>query len=445
MTKLVVGMERFFHFSHRLCMLIWLMVYRLSNKIAASSVFVGDPECYNTAGNRYAIYFVKNSYVDSRDSTYKQVICKWRQENDWCNNFTDDDIISCQQFSGKGVTLPFKKKGNYSMVRCEVKPMGRGSYSIKAIHLKNKVTSNSSEKVIDLSTRCHCIWSEILPDVKVDFDLASTETFALLFPFNFSNYLENYNVKVFLRTHSTKSITTKEICSYDSIEAIKRCELGELQPCNTYSLIFEINSRNCNNSKHTIEKKLPWFYSQNLHIDNNSFNCEKSDGRTVISLLHNSRIQKNFYYFLKERNQVVQNGSFDEKTITVYRQFDMKIKVCKYECICSDYVPLTCLQKEKQLSFINKILVLLGCIIVIIAIVTSCVKKAKNSKKTDHTPHHFTFDENDLDLKNNMFGKNDLYMIDIITSRPKEIFGEQKLPMLQSRRNSTVYEKVLLV
>ena len=452
MKKLVVDMERFLHFSHQLCMLIWCIVYHLSSKIAASSVFLGVPECYNTAGNRYAIYFVKNSYVDSRDSTYKQVICRYRQDNRDCYNFTDDDIIPCQQFSGKDVTLPFEKPQNYSMIRCELKPMGMDWLDIKAIHLKNQVTDESSIKQIHSETPCHCIWSEIFPDVKVGIDLFSTKSLALSLHFNFSSELDDFSVRVFLRTNSTKSITPKEICYYPSIGKIERCELEELQPCKIYTLSFEINSNNCINSKHTIEKNVPMIYSQNLQIDSNSFSCENSDDRTVISWLYNSRLHKNYYYFLKDRNQVVQNGSFDEKTITVYRQSDMKIKLCKYECICSDYVPLTCLQKEKQLNFINKILVLLGCIILIIVIATFCVKKVKNLKKTDNTPPRFTFDENDLDLSN-MFSKNDpdlsiskngLDLKDVITPRSKEVIEEQKIPIMQSREKSTDYEKVSL-
>ena len=215
----------------------------------------------------------------------------------------------------------------------------------------------------------------------------------------------DFSVKVFLRIHATKSTTTKEVCSYSNIGKIARCNLGDLQPCKIYSLIFEISHPKCFNSIHAIEKTVTTFYRQNLHIDSNSFTCENSGDSTVISWLYNSRLEKNFYYFLKYKNQVVQNGSFDEKTITVYRQFDMKIKVCQYECICSNYVSLTCLQKEKQMNFVNKILVLLACSILIIIIAIFCVKKEKNWKKTDNLSYHFIFDENDLDLSN-MSGKN---------------------------------------
>ena len=51
------------------------------------------------------------------------------------------------------------------------------------------------------------------------------------------------------------------------------------------------------------------------------------------------------------------------------------------------------------------------------------------------------FDENDLDLSN-MSGKNYLDFGDIITPRSKEIFEEEQIPIMNSRRNSTDYEKV---
>ena len=92
------------------------------------------------------------------------------------------------------------------------------------------------------------------------------------------------------------------------------------------------------------------------------------------------------------------------------------------------------------MNFINKILVSLSCIIVIIIIVTFYVKKEKNSKKSDNTPHHSTFLANDLDLSN-MFGNNDLDLEDIITPGSAEIFEEQKIPIMQSKRNSRDYEK----
>ena len=444
-------MEGFVHFSHQLCILVWLIVYQISNKIAASSVILGDPECYNTAGNRYAVYFVNNSDVDSRNSTYKQVAWIYSEDNLSCTkNFTVDTITPCQQFSGSDVTLPFKKPQNYSVIRCELKPVGMNWSDIKAIHLKNQVTDESSTKQIHLLTRCYCIWSEIFPDVEIGVDTSSSNTLAMSFRFNFSNDflkfdmgLNYFSVKVFLRIHSTKYTTTKETCSYSNIGKKARCDLGDLQPCKIYSLIFEISHPKCDNSIHTIEKTLPTFYRQNLYIDSNSFTCENSGDSTVISWLYNSRLEKNFYYFLKYKNQVVQNGSFDEKAITVYSQFDMKIKVCQYECICSNYVSLTCLQNVKQMNFINKILVLLACSILIIILAIFCVKKAKNWKETDNLSDHFMFDENDLNLSD-MSGKNYLDFRDIITPRSKEIiFADKKVPIMNSRRNSTDYEKVL--
>ena len=95
------------------------------------------------------------------------------------------------------------------------------------------------------------------------------------------------------------------------------------------------------------------------------------------------------------------------------------------------------------MNFVNKILVLLACSILIIIIAIFCVKKAKNWKETDNLSHHFMFDENDLNLSD-MSGKNYLDFRDIITPRSKEIiFADKKVPIMNSRRNSTDYEKVL--
>ena len=58
---------------------------------------------------------------------------------------TVDDTTPCQQFSGSDVTVLFKKPQNYSVIRCELKPMGMDWYDIKAIHLKNQVTDESPQ------------------------------------------------------------------------------------------------------------------------------------------------------------------------------------------------------------------------------------------------------------------------------------------------------------
>ena len=388
-------MEIFKQIRHLLQLAVLLSVYNLFNKTSTLSIFLEDPpQCFSTALTQYVIYMVKKSYIDPKKYTYEQRVCHSRSNNLYCNNFTIDTTMSCQQISETEKTS-LKKLHHYSLIKCELKQMGDSKYVVKAIALKNhSKIEESSTKVISIRTRCHCAWNEISPGVQQKPNTLKLSNPKTVIYFGFS-------VSVSLTTNST-TISTRKLLNKKHFLFRNNiyCKLDDLQPCNQYSVVVNISSNKCH-SIHTIRKEILINYDKVLHLDENSFTCEKRDGGAVISSVHIEIYKKRFYYFLKDRDQFKQNGSFDKNTIKSLSHSGMKIKVCKDKCICSNYISLTCLEKKAQSKLEIIILVLSGCVVAIVIVVISCIKKARKFSMISDPMIRAIFGSNELETRGN--------------------------------------------
>ena len=387
-------MEIFLKINDLLHLVVLHSMYNLFNKTSALPIFLEDPQCFSTGHTRYTIYNVNKSYMDPKKYTYVQTVCKSRSSNVYCKNFTVDINITCKQITETEKTLSLRKLHHYS-IKCELKQIGYSKYVVKAVALKNhSKIEESSRKDISINTRCHCAWNEISPGVQ-----QKPKTLKLSNPKTVI-YFE-FRVSVSLTTHFT-TISTRKLINKKRFR--KRndiyCELEDLQPCNQYSVVVNISSDICHGI-HTIRKELLFNYDKVLHLDENSFTCEKRDNGAVIWPVHMEIYNKRFYYFLKDRNQFEQNGTFDKNTIKSLSHSDMKIKVCKDKCICSNYVSLTCLEKKAQTKLDIIILVLCGCAVAILIVVIFCIKKGKNFSRTPDPMIHPIFDNKELEARDN--------------------------------------------
>ena len=388
-------MEMFLKINHLLHLVILHSTYNLFNKTSALPIFLEDPQCFSTGLTRYTIYIVKKSYMDLKKYTYVQTVCKSRPSNLYCNNFTIDITMSCKQITETEKTLSLRKLHHYSLIKCQLKQIDDSKYVVKAMALKNhSKIEESSTKVISTNTRCHCAWNEISPGVQ-----QKPKTLKLSNPKTVIYF--GFRVSVSLTTHSAtvstrKLINKKHFRNRNDIY----CELEDLQPCNQYSVVVNISSHICHDI-HTIRKEILFNFDKVLHLDENSFTCEKRDNGAVISPVHMEIYNKHFYYFLKDRNQFEQNGTFDKNTIKSLSHSDMKIKVCKDKCICSNYVSLTCLEKKAQTKLDIIILVLCGCAVAILIVVIFCIKKEKNLSRTPDPMIQPIFDNKELEARDN--------------------------------------------
>ena len=386
-------MEIFQQIRHLLRLTVLLCVYNPFHKTSTLSIFLQDPQCFSTARSRYVIYKVKKSYMDPEKYTYLQTACHSRSNNLYCSNFTTDITMPCQEISKTDKTL-LKKLRHYSL-KCQLNQTGDSKYVVKALALKNlSIIEESSTKKMSIVTRCHCAWNEISPGVQQKPNTLKLSNPKTVIYFGFS-------VSVSLTTHAT-TISTRTLISKKQFPDRNDIyyKLDDMQPCNQYSVVVNISSNMCHNI-HTIRKEIHINYNKVLHLDENSFTCEKKDVGAVILPVHAEIYRKHFYYFLKDKNQFEQNGSFDKNTIKSLSHSDIKIKVCKDTCICSNYISLTCLEKKTQTKLRIIILALSSCAVAILIVVVSCIKKATNFKRITDSMIQPIFGYNELEARSN--------------------------------------------
>ena len=358
-------------------------------KLFTKYMFLSERDCYRQALDKEAIYFVDRSYLQDEAITYKQVTCYSRKGNNYCNPWTTDHTSLCTK-SNRTKSLHIAKMPQRSfIVRCPVRQEDITYYHEARAFRKNSILEKSKILRVDSLRRCHCNWSDIKPNVSFEppfAELSVNKPFLIRLAFKL-RFLTILKIKLYLATNSNLI----PICEAESdkFHPLRKptiwCSLEKFIGCSKHSLVANLQSLQCINNEYKLNITIPKKRGRDLEIFENNFICNKyNDGVELVPVVFG----RNHTYIIKNANNGVKRTLFNSRGIKLKGKdgVDIQIKVCKMDCICSQYITLkNCHTKQRtqKISQATLSVISVSIPLIIIVIMYDIIKKKTRNNNTE--------------------------------------------------------------
>ena len=355
-------------------------------------MFLGQPKCYRTASYEKVIYFVNRSHVQDESITYTQATCDPREENASCKNWTTDHTSPCSK-SNRNKTLHIEMPRYSFIISCPLRQQSNTYYhEARAFRKDSSLGKSETFREISINTCC-CNWLDIRP--KVTFQLSTTEPISLQLAFD----SRVSKIKLYLATNSSLIPICEDKSGPFSKEKVP-CTLEKPIGCAEHSLVVRLESLQCINNYEfniTIPKKL----ERKVEIFEKNFICNRYDDGVEIAPIS---FDGSHTYFIKNPNNSTQKALLSRRRIKLRGKpgRDIVIKVCKMNCICSQYLTLkNCHIKQTTPKNSQRVLTvtLVLALMLLIAIISFIIirKKTRNkSTKAEENTLENIFDDSSV-------------------------------------------------
>ena len=268
------------------------------------------------------------------------------------------------------------------IVRCPLLQQGR-TYIHRARAFRKDSILEKSEQLRENSVNtCYCNWSDIrskasFQTATVEFPVNKPLSIQLAFKSDFSPPLK---IKLYLAANSNLI----PICEEETNPSHISCSSGKLKliGCDEPTIVVKLQSNQCLNTKYEFNITAPTKPGRGLEIFENNFICNKhNDGVEIFPI----SFDRSFTYFVKNASNSDQNVSFSRRRIKLRGKYgrDIEIKVCKMDCICSQYMTLNnCHFKQTTQKISQTVLtVILVSISLLFTVIICAIIRVKTRNK----------------------------------------------------------------
>lgn len=416
--------------------LLCLVKYRI-----VGSIFADEPQCYRQAFSEEVVYFVNKSYINDPNITYKQIICYAEQRNGFCDkNFDKNQTTTCESSSANKTFENLNQPSNTFLIRCSLVINHYDNIVVRSEAFKNdSLIGKSDSKYVSPSGFCNCNWSDILPTVNFiprQVLLPTKKSISLKIDFKIARQF-NINVKYFLATNFTQ----KPICKEDFDRFISKSKtvvctviVHNFIVCNETSIVLKLRSRICKQENYQYSTPIPKIM-KSISISKGDFTCKTHNDDVVLDPLSS---YEGYKYVIRNSTEVIQNGFIGTTGIKLgkTKEKQIQIKLCKLECICSQYIMLeTCYSDygSKKMSKLILVAILVStALMLILSIAVFCICLERRRRETIET----IFDDSAVAMTKETNGiQPPLLYRDILLGNADEIFDAIDLPSDNSENN----------
>ena len=345
------------------------LVVSLPNE-SLNSIFVSNPECYRQAFSEEVIYSVNETYIHLEDIKYIQVTCYSQLENTFCNKFEIHKSICCRITS-----VPGKLKKSVSL-RCPLRTTNfTNTRVVKARAFKNNLLIDESYlKIMSSLSVCYCNWNDIKPKMSFVSSRAKfTQREKIILKLDFkTTYRFHLRTETYLVTKFSQiPICKTEIPKYISGNITTICNLEHYLDCDNYSVLLRMNSFSCRNQSYELTRVIPTQFKEPFVIFESNFTCERDSNNLIVAPV---LLDKVFKYTVKVSDMIVQEGIFNQTGLRLrgYYDLDIQIRVCKTNCICSNYIILNiCNNKHEFYKLSSVTITAISLSVAILIVVTA--------------------------------------------------------------------------
>ena len=356
------------------------LVVSLPNE-SLNSIFINNPECYRQAFLEEVFYPVNKTYIHLEHIKYIQVICYPQLENMFCNKFEIHESIRCRIAS-----VPDISKNSVSL-RCPLRTKNFTDMKVvKARAFKdNLLIDESQPKLMSLWSVCYCNWDDIRPKMSFVFSRAQfTQREKVFLKLDFkTTYQFNLRIETYLVTKYRQiSICKKEIPKSVSKNITVVCNLEQHLDCKNYSVLLRMNSFLCRNQTYELTRVIPTQFKEPFVIFENNFTCKKDGNNLIVAPV---LLDKVFKYTVKVSDMIVQEGIFNQTGLKLkgYYDSEIQIRVCKTNCICSNYIVLNHKHEFNNVSNVMITVISLSVAVLIVVTATAvffCISRKRYSR-----------------------------------------------------------------
>ena len=359
------------------------------------SIFANKPQCYRQAFSEEVVYFVNKSYINDPNIRYKQIICYPEQRNWFCDlNFDRNETTTCESSSANETFGNLDHPSNTFLIRCSLVINYYDGIVVRSEAFKNdSLIGKSDSKYVSFSGTCNCNWSDILPTVNfiprhvLLPTTEPTEPISLKIDFKIASKF-NINVKYFLATNFTQ----KPICKKDFDRFIREnktvvCTVDNSIGCNETSIVLKLRSQICEQENYEYSTPIPKIL-KNISISKGDFTCKTHNDDVVLDPLSS---YKDYKYVIRNSAEVIQNGFIGTTGIKLgkTKEKQIQIKLCKLECICSQYITLEICHSEyspkKMPKLILVAILMSAALILILSIAAFYIYLERRRRETFET------------------------------------------------------------
>ena len=339
-------------------------------------MFLSKRQCYRKASYEKAIYFVNRSYFQDEGITYTQVTCDPGEENRFCKNWTTNHTSTCTKSNGNK-TLHIEMPQHSFIIICPLRRQSKTYYhKARAFRKNSSLGESEAFREISINT-CYCNWVDIRPSVS--FSLPANKPFSLQLTFN----SRVSKIKLSLATNSN----IIPICEDKSGPFFKQdvfCSLENPIGCAEHSLVVRLESPRCINENYEFNRTIPKKLGRNVEIFENNFICNRYDDSVEIVPIS---FDESHTYFIKNPNNIVEKAVLRRRRIKLRGNSgrDIVIKVCKMNCICSQYLTLkNCHIKQTTQTISQRLLTVTLALVslLLISIICGIILKKTRNKNT---------------------------------------------------------------
>ena len=410
-------------------------------KFFTECMFLGEPQCYKQAFHEEAIYFVNRSYFQDEGITYKQITCYSREENTNCKSLTTDHISNCTKLN-RTKTFHIAKMPQHSfIVRCPLLQQGRTYLHRARAFRKDSILKKSKQLRENSVNTCYCNWSDIrskasFQTATVEFPVNEPLSIQLAFKLDFSPPLK---IKLYLAANSNLIPICEEETNPSHNVTIISCSSEKLIGCDEPTIVVKLQSNQCLNTKYEFNITAPTKPGRGLEIFENNFICNKhNDGVEIFPIL----FDRSYTYFVKNASNSDQKVLLSRRRIKLRGKYgrDIEIKVCKMDCICSQYMTLNnCHFKQTTQKISQTVLtVILVSISLLLTVIICAIIRVKTRNKNTNAQEITVgniFDDSSVGLMPQPYKaqlQQNCQTVDVISIHKKETYDQISIPHTSS-------------
>ena len=349
------------------------------------SIFVDKPLCYRQAFSEEVIVFVNKSSYQSQDILYKQVTCYAKPQNKFCSSFEENYSTTCAVSNLNETFRTSTPPANAFLLRCPLVAGNKQDVKVKAQAFKNRslIDESSPIPLLPVLSTCFCNWRDLVP--KVTFIprrivLPTNKKVTVELFFKMASHI-TLNFDTYLVENSTpKTISDKEIISGNGRRTF---DLDHLIGCNENLFVVNFSSQHCKR-RHEFTMAIPKTLKTDFKVSQKDFICRVHGDKVI---LHSSSLNNRYKYTIKNSGGIVQEGYLNKRGIKLKKNIkkDIQIKICKMDCICSNYVELkNCyfIKEAHKNSMVTLLVVLVSVAILMVFIVLFFIIRKKRKIRT---------------------------------------------------------------